>query len=297
MTENKQSNLVNSAFLKKLETLRLLSRKIIKGSIKGERRSMKKGRSVEFADYRDYVFGDEIRTIDWNVYGRLDRLFVKLFVEEEELILYLMIDKSLSMGFGNPEKLDIARKIAASLSYIALSDFDRVSFAIIDEALARYNAPIRGKQQIFRVFEILDGIKPSGKTSLNNSIMNFISRKVKPGMVVVISDFLDEEDFFRSLKFLTLQKHDVFLIQVLDDFELNPGIGGDVKLVDMETGESKDVTVTDRLLEMYLEAVNNHCKKIHDFSHSIGAGYILAPTGVPFEDLVLDYLRKGALIK
>jgi uncharacterized protein (DUF58 family) len=297
MNEKKENNLVNPAFLKKLEMLRLLSRKIIKGSLKGERRSAKKGRSVEFADYRDYIFGDEIRTIDWNVYGRLDKLFVKLFVEEEELILYMVIDRSLSMGYGVPDKLEIAKKIAASLSYIALSDFDRVSFAIIDEDLACYNAPIRGKQQIFRIFDLLNSISPTGKTSLNNSVMSFISRKLKPGMVVIVSDFLDESDFFRALKFLALQKHDVFLIQVLDDFEINPNIGGDIKLVDVETGENKEVTVTDRLLEMYIEAIKKHCQKVQDFSHSIGAGYILAPTGIPFEDLVLEYLRKGALIK
>lgn len=273
-----------------------MSKKIIKGSIKGERSSAKRGRSVEFADYRNYVPGDEIRIIDWNIYGRLDKLFIKLFVEEEELVLYILIDNSLSMDFGNPKKIHVSRQIAAAISYIALSNFDRVAFGIIGKSLAHYQAPIRGKSQIFKIFDLLESIKTSGETSLGVAIREFASRKLRPGMVVIISDFLDERDFYQSIRYLAFQKHDIFLVQVLSAFELNPDIGGDLKLVDMETGDCKDVTVTDKLLDMYKDAVSDHCGNIKDFSHSIGARYILAPTSVPFEDLVMEYFRHGALL-
>jgi len=293
---NNKNSLISPAFLQKLETLQLMAKKIIKGSIKGERSSVKRGRSVEFADYRNYVPGDEIRIIDWNIYGRLDKLFIKLFIEEEEMVLYVLIDNSLSMDFGEPKKIHVSRQIAAAISYIALSNFDRVAFGIIGKSLAHYQAPIRGKQQIFRIFDLLKSIKPSGETSLDVAIREFASRKLRPGMVVIISDFLDESDFFQSIRYLAFQKHDIFLIQVMSAFELNPDLGGDLKLVDVETGDYKDVTVTDKLLDMYKDAVLNHCENIKDFSHSIGAGYILAPTSIPFEDLVMEYFRRGALL-
>jgi len=172
-----------------------------------------------------------------------------------------------------------------------------VAFGIIDETLAHYQAPIRGKQQIFNVFDLLEKIKPAGKTYLDKALRQFSSRKLRPGLVLVISDFLDREDFFQSLKFQVFQKHQLFLIQVMDGFELNPDLGGDLKLVDMETGWFKEVTVTDKLLEMYKETVELYCEEIKDFARSISAGYILAPTSIPFEDLVMEYFRMGRLLK
>lgn len=297
MGQKDKSRLVSAGFLQKLEKLQLMSKKIIKGSIKGERASAKRGRSVEFADYRDYAPGDEIRIIDWNIYGRLDKLFIKLFSEEEELILYILLDRSLSMDFGTPPKIHLARKIAAAVSYIALANFDRVAFGIMDEALVHYQPPVRGKSQIFRIFDLLESVTPGGGTSLAGAVLDFGSRRMRPGLTLVISDFLDEGDFFTPLKKLVFQKHDLFLIQILDNFEINPDFGGDLKLVDMETGEYKEVTVTDRLLDMYRTALEEHCAGVRNFARSIGAGYILAPTGVPFEDLVMEYLRKGQLLK
>lgn len=298
MTENNTKNkMITPQFLQKLEMLQIAFKKMVRGSIKGERSSAKRGRSVEFADYRDYVPGDETRIIDWNVYGRLDRLFVKLFVEEEELTLYVLVDRSLSMEFGSPTKLELAKKIAAALSYVALSNFDRVSLGIIDSTLSHYQAPIRGKGQIFRVFDCLEEISAQGATSLSTAIRNFAARNLRPGLVLVISDFLDPSDFTEALKYLIFQKHDLFLLQTLDQSEVNPDLGGDLKLVDQETGQYKEVTVTDRLLEMYKNAMEAHCAGIRQFCRDRGAGYILAPNWVPFEDLIMEYFRVGRLLR
>lgn len=290
-------NLINPQFLQKLQLLQIAFKKIVRGSMKGERSSARKGRSIEFADYRNYVFGDETRIIDWNVYGRLDKLFVKLFVEEEELTLYLIIDRSLSMDFGQPAKLLLAKKIAGALAFISLSNFDRVSISMADSELSGYQSPIRGKNQIFRIFEYLEKIEPRGATSLSSSLRDFAKRSKKPGLVVIISDFLDREDFFSALNYLFYQKNQVFLIQTLDGFEVNPDIGGDIKLVDSETGETKEVTVTDDLLKRYKDAIEGHCQSIRQYCRSRGAGYVMAPTWVPFEDLVMEYFRTGRLIQ
>ena len=296
-TANSSNKLISPLFLRKLEKLQLLSKKIIRGSIKGERASAKRGRSVEFADYREYVPGDELRIIDWNIYGRLDKLFIKLFVEEEELILYILIDRSLSMSFGTPQKIEYARQVAASIGYIALANFDRVAVGVMDEKLAHLQGPVRGKNQVFNLFKILEDIKPSGRTSLSQAVKQFTTRKLRPGLVIVLSDFFDKEDYFRQLKNIVYQKNELYLVQILDPFELNPDFGGDMKLEDMETGEFREVTVTDKLLDMYRETVKAYCGQIEDFARSLGAGYIPAPTSIPFEDLVMEYLRLGRLLK
>lgn len=293
----KSYKLLTPQFLKKLETLQVLSKKIIRGTIKGERSSVKRGRSVEFSDYRDYVPGDEIRIIDWNIYGRLDKLFVKLFVEEEELILYLLVDRSVSMDFGTPSKLEIALKICAALSYVALANYDRVSLGLMDTEMSGFQPPIRGKKQVFRVFEFLENVKPGGKTSLKSALGQFASRKMRPGLVVILSDFLDAGDFLSSLEFLMFKKFEIFLLHILDPFELDPDIGGDVKLIDVETGDFKEVTVTDQLLDMYKSNLEQFCGQIRSFCRNTGAGYLLAPTSVPFEDLVLKYLRLENLLR
>lgn len=290
-------DLINPGFLAKLETLQIMSKKIITGSSKGERLSTKKGRSLDFADYRNYTPGDEIRIIDWNVYGRLEKLFVKLFAEEEELILYILVDSSLSMSYGKPPKIIPAKQTAAALAYIALSNFDRAAVGVFDETLAKYHAPVRGKNQIFHIFNILKSISPSGQTSLAASLENFTVRKQRPGIVLVISDFLDPGGFKEQLAKIRYQKHELFLLQILDKEEVYPQLGGDLKLLEIETKEFKELTVTDQLLELYQKTVLNYCKEINDFAVSIDAGCLFTLSEVPFDRLVMEYLRSSKLLK
>ncbi|MDQ7825541.1 MAG: DUF58 domain-containing protein [Candidatus Eremiobacteraeota bacterium] len=292
----KETELLTPEFLKKLKLLQIMSKKVAWGTQKGEHTSSQKGRSLEFSDFRNYVRGDDIRYIDWNIYGRLEKLFLKLFVEELDLIVYLLIDTSASMSLGGEEKLHYAKKIAACISFIALSHFDRVSIAAMDEGISLYQPPLRGTNQIFQCFRFLSGLRPRGKTSLGASLLSFGRKKLRPGLVVVLSDFLQEGEFFEGLSFLLYEKYSLFLIQVLDPLEKNPVIEGDLKLVDIETESAREVTVSERLLAAYRRNFQRHTEKIEQYCARHGAGFLQTTTDTPFEEIVLKYLRMGRLL-
>jgi uncharacterized protein (DUF58 family) len=283
-------------FLQKLKLLQILSKKVNWGTQKGEHTSSQRGRSLEFKDFRNYVSGDDIRYIDWNIFGRLDRLFMKLFVEELELTLNVLVDASLSMSLGEPQKLLYAKKIAACLSYIALSNFDRAGIAALDESVRFYKPPMRGTNLIFQCFDFLKTIAPRGRTHLGKALRDFGKRNKRPGLVVIISDFLQEQDFFEGLNLLHFQKNQLFLIQVLDRKEVEPDLRGDLKLVDVETGEFREISMSERLMEMYRRALVSHCTRISEHCSKRGIGYLQTTTDIPFEEIILKYLRMGRLL-
>ncbi len=187
-----EQDLLTPDFLRKIERLSLVAKRVFPGQLRGERRSTKRGSSVEFADYRNYAVGDDFRRVDWNVYARLEKLFLKLFVEEEDLHVYVLIDASRSMEFGDPSKLLYAKRVAAALSYIALGNLDRVGLAALSDGMASILTPKRGKQSAFGVFEWLKSVKPSGATQLAQSIRDFSLRTSRPGLAIVISDFFEK---------------------------------------------------------------------------------------------------------
>src|SRR5438067_10115429 len=150
--------LLDPKFLHRLEQLEIVSRKIFQGRMKGERLSRKKGQSVEFADYRNYVVGDDLRFLDWNLFGRLDRLFIRLLLEEEDLHFYILIDNSLSMDFGNPTKLHYARQVAAALAFIGLVNMDRVVIQVFNERLTQSPPAVRGRNPLMPVLYFLQKI-------------------------------------------------------------------------------------------------------------------------------------------
>jgi uncharacterized protein (DUF58 family) len=290
------AELFTPQFLKKLKLLQILSKKVNWGSQKGEHTSTQRGRSLEFKDFRNYCMGDDIRYIDWNIYGRLDRLFMKLFVEELELTLYLLIDASLSMSLGEPAKLLYAKKIAACLSFIALSNFDRAGIAAMDESVRLYQPPMRGTNMIFGCFDFLDRVVPQGKTHLGKALRDFGKRKQRPGLVVILSDFLQEQDFLEGLNLLHYQKNQLFLIQILDRKEIAPDLRGDLKLVDVETGDSREISMSDRLMQTYQLALSSYCTRIEEHCTRRGIGYLQTTTDMPFEEIILKYLRMGRLL-
>ena len=289
--------LLTPEFMAKLGALGVVSKKILAGKLRGERRSKKRGESLEFADHRQYSQGDDLRRIDWNLYGRLEKLFLKLFLAEEDLSVYLLIDGSRSMDFGSINKFDYARKVTAALSYIGINNLDRVSVTV-DTGGKEYNLPnIRGKKQVFRLFDFLAKIKPDGKTDLMETTKRFIIRNRRPGVMLLISDFLDPNGYEAPLKALIGSRMDVFAIHVLAKEEIEPVLTGDFLLVDSETGERLDVTASRRLVENYQKTVRGFCSSLQQFCSTRGVTYMFASTDLPFEALVLNYLRQAGLVR
>ncbi|BDI31845.1 hypothetical protein CCAX7_38960 [Capsulimonas corticalis] len=285
-------------FLKKLEALSLVSRRAYAGLTKGERRSVKRGASIEFADYREYSSGDDLRYVDWKAYGRLDKLFLKLFIEEEDLNLHLLIDTSKSMSFGSPlTKADYARRTAAALGYIALCEYDRVSVAPFSAGLREPMSPLRGKPGIVPFFRFLETKMPSeGETRFGDALTQYAARTTTGGIAVVISDFFDDT-YQRGLKALMARNLQIVLLHVLDEDEIKPPLTGDLRLVDSETGEQGEVSISAHLLGRYEERLQKFYAELKSVSSRYGMDYVRTSTAVPFEDVILQFLRRGGLLR
>lgn len=290
------SSLLEPEFLRKLEQLTIVSKKVFSGQLKGDRRSSRRGTSVEFADFRNYTLGDDLRYVDWNTFARLEKLFLKLFVEEEDLHVYLLVDGSQSMAYGSPSKFDYARRMAASLGYIGLSNLDRVGATVFAEKMRDHQPPVRGKQQVFPYFNFLERAQPGGQTSLGASLKEFALRTRRPGVAILISDFFDPE-WETGLKALLHRRFQVSAIQVLDRSEVRPDLVGDLKLVDCETGEEREITISAGLLKEYQKTVDQFCGGIQETCRRYGADYIQAITDQPFEEMILNWLRRAGMVR
>jgi uncharacterized protein (DUF58 family) len=290
-----EHRLLEPEFLRKLEQLSLVAKRTFRGQMKGERRSPKRGASVEFADYRNYTPGDDLRRVDWNTYARLERLFLKLFHEEEDLNVYLLVDGSRSMGFGSPTKLEYAQKVAAALGYVGLTEEDRVGATIFGDRLRAVLTPVRGRGQVFPFFRFLQSAEAEGVTAFDVALKEYALRTRRPGVAIVISDFFGPE-VETGLKALLYRKFELTLIHVLDPGELNPELVGDLKLVDAETGETREITVTPGLLRDYQRALEAFCGGLQSFARRYGVDYIRASTATPFEDLVLQTMRRSGRV-
>ncbi|MEI7922716.1 MAG: DUF58 domain-containing protein [Planctomycetota bacterium] len=290
--------LLTPEFLSKLDRLELASKRIVQGRLQGERRSRRKGSSVEFADYRNYSVGDDLRRIDWNIYSRLEKLFLKLFLEEEDLRVHTLIDTSLSMNFGTPTKLLFAKKIAAALSYIGMVHHDRVTVEAFAASLEQGGpGPLRSKSQIHRLLHYLESIQPSGASDLTNATKAFATRNIGPGVVVVVSDFLDKNGYETALRYLVARNFDVYVIHVLSQEEINPPQTGDLRLVDAEDGDFAEITITAPLLERYKHTLDAFKDGLRDWCSKRGIHYTFTTSDAPFERLVLEYMRRNGLVR
>ncbi|MFH1550374.1 MAG: DUF58 domain-containing protein [Planctomycetota bacterium] len=292
----KNEDLFDSKFLKKLEMLGVVARRVFAGAARGERRSTKRGLSVEFADYREYSHGDDLRYVDWNAVARLDHFFLKLFVEEEDLFVYILLDATMSMGFGEPAKLRYARQICAALSYIALTSLDRVAIEVLPVERELRMPVTRGKQNIFKVFNFLRDIRADGRVALNDALETFAKRTRKPGLVILISDLMDEEGMSRGVDFLRYRKFQPVVIQVLTPEEIEPPDRGDWRMVDSETGGYVDISMTRAAIDGYRRRLNAFLEYVETFSRRRNIPYLRAVTNTPFEDLMLRYLRQASIV-
>jgi uncharacterized protein (DUF58 family) len=289
--------LLDPKFLARLEQLEIVSRKIFQGRMKGERLSRKKGQSVEFADYRNYVIGDDLRFLDWNLYGRLDRLFIRLFLEEEDLHFYILIDNSLSMDFGSPTKLHYAKQVAAALGFIGLVNLDRVVVEAFNDRIVQSLPPVRGRRSMWRLMDFLQGIEPAGPSDLTRSLKTFSLKCSGKGVVVLISDFMDKGGYEEALRYLIARQLDIYVLQVLSQEEVEPEVVGDLKLVDVEDEDVAEVTVSAALIDRYKKNLAAYRAALAEFCTRRGVSYLFTTNKVPFERLVFTYLRQRGLLR
>src|SRR3954468_21953141 len=229
MPDPSNAPLLEPKFLHRLEQLELVSRKIFRGRMKGDRLSKRKGQSVEFADYRNYAIGDDLRFLDWNLFARLEKLFIRLFLEEEDLHVYLLIDNSLSMDFGTPSKLHFAKQVAGALGFVGLVNQDRVVIEAFNDRLSQAAPAMRGRKSLWRMLDFLDKLAPAGPSDLTRAMKTFTFRCPGKGVVILLSDFMDKDGFEDALRYLIARQLDIYVIHVLAPEEINPDVTGDLK--------------------------------------------------------------------
>jgi uncharacterized protein (DUF58 family) len=286
----------DEGFLRQLERLGVLMKQPARGGLKGGRRSVKRGQSVEFADYRDYALGDDLRQLDWNVYARLERLFVKLFVEEEDVTITFLLDASPSMAFGRPEKLLFAKRAIAALGYIALAGEDRVVLTALTGRTARRQSGLRGAGRVFRLLGNLSAIQPTeGPTDLLASARHAGAQLSGRGVVVLLSDLLDPASE-RVLRELAATGSELIVLHVLSPDELDPQLEGDLKLVDSESGERIDVTVDLATIDDYKARLAAWQDGLADLATKRRASYVPLSSDVNLNDLVFAELRRRRVV-
>ena len=294
-TATRGQDLLSPEFLLQLERLALLSRRAFRGRTRGERKSPRKGMSVEFSDYRPYGAGDDLRYVDWNIYGRLDRLYLKLFVDEEDLRLHLLLDGSASMSFGEPGKLHYAARLAAALGFVGLASHERVSVAVIRDRMAEGWSPARGRGQLLSLLEFAARLRAEGPTGLSDALVAYALRSREAGLAVLISDLLDPAGYERGLKALLERRFDVHVVHLLSPEELNPVLAGDLRLTDAETGEIQDFTMDGEAMRSYRERLGEFLESAEGFCRANEISYHRVATDTPVEELVLREL-KGLLL-
>ena len=282
----------DTEFLKKLERLRLVAKRLSWMGAKGEHSASRKGFSLEFSDYRKYQRGDDLRYVDWNIYRRLERLLVKVFTAEEEMNIYLLLDTSRSMAQGSPAKIDYAKRVAAALGYIGLKNLDRVGGASFASAL---HAPLtlgRGRKQILRLFNFLGGLSCDGATDLRMSVHSFCRLFPHPGLVIVVSDLFDPEGWRAALQELAIKKHQLLVVHIVDEQESSPKASGDITLRDVEGGRERRFFLDSELVRRYQQELRRYLGEIEAVCAQREIDYLRTTTQVPFDEFVLKTLRQ-----
>jgi uncharacterized protein (DUF58 family) len=293
---SEQSKLLDPQFMARLDQLDVMSRKLLAGKLKGERRSKRRGQSVEFADYRNYVIGDDLRFIDWNIYARLDRLFLKLFLEEEDLSLYVLLDVSKSCDYGNPNKAFYIKQVAAALGYVGLVNYNRVTLCAFNDGIASDTGAMRGRRRVAQMLDFVQKLEPSGSSHMAEACRRFALAHRQKGICVVLSDFFDKGGYENGLRYVSGGKYDLFAVQTLSPQEIDPDLQGDLKLRDIEDDDMAEVSITQPLIKQYKANLNAYCLSLKDYLTRRGGTYLFTSTAVPFDTLVLNYLRERGLL-
>lgn len=288
--------LFDQQFLRKLENMAFLLKKARAGRYSGQHRSPRKGQSVEFADYRAYVTGDDWRQVDWHAYARLERLFIKLFVEENDLLVHLLVDNSASMAWPSGQKFRLAKQLAGALGYLALANMEQAGVVALAEGCGRYLPLQRGLQAVNRFWGFLRPLETGGAVNLNRNLRQAGKFIKGPGLTIIISDLLSPDGYEEGLQYLQHRGQQVLVIQVLDRSEKEPELLGNFRLVDCENGEAKEVSVTPLILKAYREHLQNFLSGVRGFCLVREIAYLEVDAADALEDILLRSLRSGGIL-
>jgi uncharacterized protein (DUF58 family) len=294
--------------LRKLEQLTLVAHKIRAGVMKGERRSVKRGTSIEFADYRNYVRGDDLRRLDWNIYARLEKPFIKLLEEEEDLSVHILLDSSESMnwpvnsgafnGAEDTHKFHYGQRLAGALAHIGLSTGDRVAIALLagDQAVTRWG-PLRGRGQTLGMLTWVEEMETGGTTDLNEALSHYALRGGRPGLAILISDMLSPGGYREGLDALQGRGYEVGIVHILSPDEVSPPLNGDLRLVDVETGNGQDVTIDGAMRNLYLRRLADWRRDLAAYCLGRDVHYLALETSIPWENVILYELRRIGVVQ
>ena len=291
---------MDESTLRKLNQLSLVASRVRAGAIKGERRSSRRGSSAEFADYRNYAPGDDLRRLDWNIYARLERPFIKLFEEEEDLAVHILIDGSRSMdwGDGDQHKFGYATRLAAGLGAVALATGDSLSLSLLQSGRVTAEfGPTRGQAALPRLFNFLDHLHPEGETDLNRALQHFSLTPRRPGLIILLSDLLTSAGYQTGLRPLQGRGHDAALLHILAPDELDPPLAGDLQLVDIETGVEQDVSIDGGLRNLYRQRARAWVQATQVESRRHGIRYLELVTSQPWDQVILREMRRAGIVK
>jgi len=289
--------------LRKLEQLSLVASRVRVGVMKGDRRSRKRGTSIEFADYRNYTRGDDLRRLDWNVYARLERPFIKLLEEEEDLAVHLLVDTSASMNWPDKDgaaaenKLLYALRLAAALGLISLSSSDLLGVSLLKSQGSQRWGPHRGRQHGLRLLQFLESTTAQGTTNLDHSLRDYAQRARRPGLLFLITDLLSPAGYQEGLSALQARGYEIALLHLLSPDEVDPPLAGDLKLVDVETGQDAELSLDASTVYLYQQRLQGWKAEIAAYCGKRNLHYIPVTTHLPWETLVLQSLRARGLVK
>ncbi len=289
--------LLDPDLVRSLERLTIAARRTLWGQTQGERKVNAAGASIEFHDYRQYQPGDDLRYLDWQVYGRLDRLVLRLYRDEVDLLVQILVDASASMAVGDPPKSDYALRLAAALSYVGLAGLERVAVGYVAAGRADVTRPFRGRGGFGRLVQYLEGIEFTGATALNASLRAEAVRMPRRSRLILVTDLLDREGYQDGLLALQASGHDLFVVHVLAPEEIDPPEIGDVRLIDVETGGAEDVTLSRERIAGYRDRTARHHAEIEAFAYVHGIGYARVSTATPLGDVLFRNLMQGRLLR
>ncbi len=291
--------LLDPAFARELEALRRRLEIRARSGGAGEHTARRRGGSAEFQEHRAYVPGDDLRRVDWLAYARTGEPVLKLFRSEEDVVLRLLLDASASLDFGDPKKIDVARRVAAAVGYMALAGSQRAQVLLAQGAaeaagsgLRRTSSPRRGRAGLPGLLRDLASADASGAVDLARAVDQAVQRSPRPGMLVVLSDFFDAGPVLSALSRARAAGHDLFLIQILMRGELEPELDGDFALVDSETGQAVDVTIDAAAIDAYVLRVTGLIEELRAFSKRHGATYVRTTTDAPLEGVVRRFVAR-----